>query len=81
MGGELAPGQPIAPLAPRPNYSMQHMYVQDIGHESEAYYKLGWRCISRHDRFALLVYDGTFDPWGVGDQPSKFILMEMKHAE
>jgi hypothetical protein len=75
--GSLAPNQQISPTAPRPYYEMVHVYVQDIGHEEEAYYQLGWRCISRHDRFALLCKE-TYDPFTVGDEGNlKFLIMEM----
>jgi hypothetical protein len=76
-GSALSPGQSIGPLQPRPTHEMVHIYVQDIGHEEDAYYKLGWRCISRHDRFALLCKE-IYDPWAVGDDDQlKFLLMEM----
>jgi hypothetical protein len=73
----FSPTQPIAPLQPRPYYEMVHVYVQDIGHEQDAYYKLGWRCISRHGPFALLCKE-TYDPFAIGDEGQlKFLLMEM----
>lgn len=63
-----------APVGPHPvdpqHYELIYIYVQDIGHEQEAYYKLGWHCISRHDRFALLCNDSV-------EQPLKFLIMEM----
>ena len=58
------------PLDPQ-QYTMTHIYVQDIGHEQDAYYRLGWHCISRHDRFALLCTDGI-------NEELKFLLMEMQ---
>ena len=58
------------PVEPQ-EYAMMHVYVQDIGYEQEAYFKLGWHCISRHGRFALLCNDSAVEPL-------KFLIMEMR---
>jgi hypothetical protein len=65
----IAPTQPLFPLAARPFYEMLYIYVQDIGHEEDAYYKLGWHCISRHGPYSLLCTDGVVEEL-------KFLLME-----
>ena len=36
--------------------------VQDIGHEQDAYYQLGWRCVSRHEKYALLCREMDHGP-------------------
>ena len=41
------------PVEPIP-FEVIWIQVEDVGHESDDYYKLGWRCVSRHGRHALL---------------------------
>lgn len=46
------------PIGPHPHelmpFEVTWIQVEDIGHETDDYYKLGWRCISRHGNHALL---------------------------
>lgn len=41
------------PVEPIP-FEVIWIQVEDVGHEADAYYLLGWRCASRHGRYALL---------------------------
>ena len=52
--GGLIPVAPIPPLPEPVPFEVIWRQVEDIGHEQDAYYKLGWRCISRHPGYALL---------------------------
>ena len=54
------------PIGPHPVwptvYETLLINTLDIGHESEAYYKLGYRTISRHEQHALLCKEETEGP-------------------
>ena len=52
-----------APVGPQPvepvPFEVTWINVEDVGHESDAFYQFGWRCISRHGKYALLCRERT----------------------
>lgn len=70
MRSALTPAQPIPPFPEPIPFEVTWKMVQDVGHEEDAYFKLGWRCISRHGKHALLVKDDL-----TNEKPLEFLIM------
>jgi hypothetical protein len=54
----IAPLQPIPPLPDPIPFAVEWELVQDVGHHEDAYFRAGWRCISRHEGHSLLCREG-----------------------
>jgi hypothetical protein len=67
----LVPVQPFPPLPQPIPYEVIWKQVEDVGHEEDAYYKLVYRCISRHGQHALLCRELGID----ADKSLEFLVM------